>query len=354
MDAEKRKTRVGHREIARLAGVSQSTVSRALADSPLIAEATVIRVREAARSLGYRPDPTLAVVAAHRWRREERAVEPILALVEETRRLERTDIGEQVDPIRALKEKASELGYQMVVFYRDDYPNSGSLERVLRSRGIRGLVIGAVYRNPPDPELDWNKFVSVALTPGPYRPPIPSVMIDLFAGVLLGWEKIVASGHRRIGAALYEHDVAFLDDDIRASAVECCQRRRHPKLPVIPTFHFNHDTPHSEFGEWVRKNNLDAVLGFNSAVYWNLIREGFQIPNDLSYAELHVQPHNGPQSGVMAGGAQCAAEAVMMLHRALLANGYGPVFPGISHVVSPVWVEGSTLVSTHTVSKSPA
>lgn len=44
---------VTSRDVARLAGVSQPTVSRALRDDPRIAESTKARVREAAEALGY-------------------------------------------------------------------------------------------------------------------------------------------------------------------------------------------------------------------------------------------------------------------------------------------------------------
>lgn len=48
--------RVTSHEVARQAGVSQSTVSRALAGDPRLSEATRLRVLEAARSLGYKPN----------------------------------------------------------------------------------------------------------------------------------------------------------------------------------------------------------------------------------------------------------------------------------------------------------
>ena len=47
---------VTSRDVARLAGVSQPTVSRALSDHPRVSEATKARVREAAKALGYAPN----------------------------------------------------------------------------------------------------------------------------------------------------------------------------------------------------------------------------------------------------------------------------------------------------------
>jgi LacI family transcriptional regulator len=53
-------------EVARLAGVSESTVSRALRDSPLISARSKEKVREAAETLGYIPSRQAALFARKR------------------------------------------------------------------------------------------------------------------------------------------------------------------------------------------------------------------------------------------------------------------------------------------------
>jgi LacI family transcriptional regulator len=53
-------------EVAALAGVSESTVSRALNDSPLITEPIKVKVREAAKHLGYIPSRQAALFARKR------------------------------------------------------------------------------------------------------------------------------------------------------------------------------------------------------------------------------------------------------------------------------------------------
>lgn len=61
--------RVTSRDVARLAGVSQPTVSRALRNNPRVPEATRARIREAARALGYVPDQvgrSLSTRSTHR------------------------------------------------------------------------------------------------------------------------------------------------------------------------------------------------------------------------------------------------------------------------------------------------
>jgi len=49
-------TRVSIKDIARVANVSHSTVSRALSDSPLVSSETKARIQRLAREMGYSPD----------------------------------------------------------------------------------------------------------------------------------------------------------------------------------------------------------------------------------------------------------------------------------------------------------
>ena len=58
----------GIEDVAREAGVSTATVSRALRGMPNVSEATRVRVEEAARRLGYRPSPSAAALATGRTR----------------------------------------------------------------------------------------------------------------------------------------------------------------------------------------------------------------------------------------------------------------------------------------------
>jgi LacI family transcriptional regulator/LacI family repressor for deo operon, udp, cdd, tsx, nupC, and nupG len=48
--------RVSIKDIAKAAGVSHSTVSRALSDSPLIKAETKARIQQLAQEMGYSPD----------------------------------------------------------------------------------------------------------------------------------------------------------------------------------------------------------------------------------------------------------------------------------------------------------
>ena len=65
-------------DIARLAGVSQMTVSLALRDHPTLPPATRRRIKEIAEEIGYRPDPNIGRMLSYiRSRRVSRTTPSI-------------------------------------------------------------------------------------------------------------------------------------------------------------------------------------------------------------------------------------------------------------------------------------
>ncbi|HRE82426.1 MAG TPA: helix-turn-helix domain-containing protein, partial [Opitutaceae bacterium] len=59
----------------------KATVSLALRNHPKIPEVTRQRLQRLAESLGYRPDPALARIAAHRWKTRDHPSEFVIAFV---------------------------------------------------------------------------------------------------------------------------------------------------------------------------------------------------------------------------------------------------------------------------------
>lgn len=341
-------TRVTHRAIARQVGVSQSTVSRALAGSHLLPQETIARVRQAAKALGYRPDPTLAAVAQCRWRRSQSAQDPTIGVILERPRGGPEGIGDGDLPVGMVNQAAA-MGYQLTVFFRSDYPNSRVLQRTLRARGIRGLVIGPVFDDPPAEDLAWDQFVAVSVAAGRYRPPIPEVRFDHFEAIVLAWEKSVAAGHRRIGIALFDHRLGLIDDDLRAGAAHICQTHRFAHLPPVPPLVYGFGITPGEVASWIERYQIGMVIGFSSNIYWQMHEAGISIPEEVAFCSLHLSREDVRDgiAGCLSSGLPCGAEAIEMLHRGLLANAYGLSPTRITHMLEPVWVDGRSLGQNH-------
>jgi|GEM_PF-1828591 len=141
--------RVTQRDIAKRVGVDVSTVSLALNGHPRLSEATRLKVLEAAEALGYRPDPALSSIASTRWRGRRSQSGMMLALLIDSRDRNEAELMEYT---AGIQKQAGLLGYGVTTVAHDDFGSPASFWRVMRTRGIRGVVVGQ-SRYPLDEDL---------------------------------------------------------------------------------------------------------------------------------------------------------------------------------------------------------
>jgi LacI family transcriptional regulator len=177
------------REVARRAGVSIATVSRALNDHPNVREAVRDRVAEAARVLGYSPDGV-----ARSLRTRQTAVVAFLI----------QDISNPLlaSVARAADEALARAGYLMVVGNSAGRPRGDlDLLDLLWERRVDG-ILGAV-----DDEDDPATRAALASSPVPVvlvdrnieGAPVDAVTADHYAGTRAATLDLARLGHRRIG-----------------------------------------------------------------------------------------------------------------------------------------------------------
>ena len=284
-------------DVAERTGLSTATVSMALRDSPHLPEATRTRVKQAARDLGYRSDPLLAALAAHRWRRRPVPSGSTLAAIADG-----TLEGE-----KGMVERAAVYGYKLEVFQVHDYSDGHRLSDMLYNRGILGVVVGQIFTPGFCESFDWSRFVSVAASEGFHRPPVNLVMPNHFRAVQDGWDLAWARGYRRIGLALFDmpsaidfHDrcAAFLDRQQRAPASQ-----RIPVLAVNPggddsrLTNGRHSAPSKTsqlIDTWMRRHSPEVILAFNNSFYWLLRKAGWRVPEHAAFIDLWIMTSDRP------------------------------------------------------------
>jgi DNA-binding LacI/PurR family transcriptional regulator len=179
------------RDIARVAGVSQSTVSRILNGVPLlvpVAEQTRERVLAAANELGYRPNPLARALRGARTM--------LLGVV----------VRDITDPffaaaIEALSQSARSHGYGLVLGNAQGRAAEAvALAAVLESRQCDALVLLGDVSDQPRLATDLrdSHIPVVALWQGSARHDLPSVNVDNERGIQLAVEHLAGLGHRRI------------------------------------------------------------------------------------------------------------------------------------------------------------
>jgi LacI family transcriptional regulator len=173
-------------DVARLAGVSQPTVSRALRDSAKVSEATKRRVQQAASALGYVPSETGRALSSGRTRR----VGLLL-----------TDLENQFYPhvIAPMHRHLEALNYQLVL--QTESSDTGRVAERLLANTLDGVLLATTtvdsvlpmrLRDREIPFVYFNRTSDVVEA--------DSAEVDPTAGIRTLADRLINLGHRRVGA----------------------------------------------------------------------------------------------------------------------------------------------------------
>jgi LacI family transcriptional regulator len=213
-------TVITSRDVAKLAGVSQPTVSRALRDDPKVSAATKKRVREAATALGYAPNAIGRALSVGRSTRVGLVV---------------TDLENQfyAHVIAPMHQELERLGHELVLITESS--ETGPVVEHVLAHGLCGVVLATTtvdsilpvrLRDRGIPFVYFNRVANAV--------PADSVTVDPERGVRDLLAEVVRCGHRRIGAVfgprntstgeqreqvvravLDEHGIALAHRDVR-------------------------------------------------------------------------------------------------------------------------------------------
>ncbi|HVT72924.1 MAG TPA: LacI family DNA-binding transcriptional regulator, partial [Lacunisphaera sp.] len=198
------KTRITQTDVARAAGVHNTTVSLALRNSRLLPSATRARIRAIAQRMGYAPDPALTALAAYRNARRPHRQATTLAFVSTRRAMG----GDWDQPwlqlhLAGARRKAAELGFALEHVDAACFPGirpEWKLE--LERRGITGVIFSPGPADAGLERIDWSRLSAVGLGACPPVPALNHVTVD-YAGVMnLAIHRIRAARYRRIGFVL--------------------------------------------------------------------------------------------------------------------------------------------------------
>jgi LacI family transcriptional regulator len=173
-------------DVARLAGVSQPTVSRALTDHPRVSEATKRKVREAASALGYSTNAIGRALSVGRSTR--------IGLVV-------TDLENQfyANMIAPLHHELEGLGHELVLI--TESAGSAPLPERVAAHGLAGVILSTTTVDSVQPGRLRDRGVPfVYLNRVSVSVPADSVTVDPEAGIREVLGEASARGHSRVGA----------------------------------------------------------------------------------------------------------------------------------------------------------
>lgn len=219
-------------DVARLAGVSRTTVSRVLNDSPLVDHETRKRVFTAMKELNYQPS-----LAARNLRKQETKL--IAVLIPNISNLFFASLLEGMEGVSA------ENGYNIILCNTwDDPDREMRYIRMLESKQVDGVILTAL-RNPVELVKPYLKYGPIVLA-SEYLvdDALPAVAIDNVAAARKATEHILGQGREKI-AFINGPEHIILCRDRQRGYVQALEERG---LPV--------------HCEWIRQSDFTVEGGF--------------------------------------------------------------------------------------------
>jgi DNA-binding LacI/PurR family transcriptional regulator len=210
-----RRTNVTAFDVARLAEVSQSAVSRAFTPGAAVAESTRQRILEAAKKLGYRPNAIARSLITNRSR--------IIGVVV-------SYFDNQFYPLvlELLSKELQLRGYHLLLFCTDSGDADNLMHEILQYQ-VDGIVMASTTFSSPLARSCSEAGIPVVLFNRTARnSPSSTVASDNIAGGRLVADLLCAAGHRRIAYIAGLEDTSTSRD--REQGFFAGPRRTRPAL----------------------------------------------------------------------------------------------------------------------------
>jgi LacI family transcriptional regulator len=331
------------RDIARKAGVSPMTVSRALRNANVSAE-TRDKVQRIANELGYRPNPLVSTLMTYR-----RAVKPVrlhLCLGYITNFPTRDgwkNLKMYQEFFQGAADEADKHGYRLEEFWlREPGMSSERLCEILSYRKIGGLLIAPLPVSHGHLNLLWDQFASVTFTYTLARPILHRMVNHQFRSMRTAIRHLRKLGYQRMGLAM----PATLDqrvDNLWLGSFLVEQQRFKPRERVPLCLLSDKDWNEAHFAEWFKKNQPEVVISQQPKIIEWLQNLGKRVPQDVGFVHMNCPDCSGQFAGMYQNGPLIGRAAVDFLVGMLQRNERG--IPTVPHTVliDGTWVNGATV-----------
>lgn len=271
------------RDIANELGLSVAAVSLGLRHAGNISPDTCAKIEEAARRLGYRPNPHAAALSTRAAHAKVRDIP--LAVIQQPMNPGAERLYPVTSIVAGIEQRAEELGYRTETFTASSVSEFPRLLRLLYSRGFEGIFFSPVGKAFDVTKLDWSPFSVLACGRLDQAGPFHTVRAEVFESTRLALEKVRQAGGRRICLALHQHNPPILDDFARQGAALFCSS---PSKKISCRIHISKGPiDEKAFVDFLKRWKIDTVVGFSIAHYCAIINQGLSVPGDIRFATLH-------------------------------------------------------------------
>lgn len=329
-------------DIAAKLGVSNSTVSLALNNSPKVSAAMREKVMATAKEMGYHTNPYVSALMAARRHGKNPTHTPVIALITATEHEDDWKKGYHLKRfVQGCSATAENQGTRPELFWiGDESMTARRLNEILINRGIHGaaLMLQGKWSNKLDHA--WNDIATVTYGARRLNPLTDSVSADFYGNMEKTLGILIDQKLKRIGFVMdrpfpYKHDNRWL----AAYLMKQYQGRINkisPWLDAEPSF--------DGFKRWFEASKPDAIICVHppTVIEW-LRRMGLKVPGDLGVVAIGTAERNGEVSGIVENTRTCGKLAMEMLMERIHRGEFGNYTEPHAVTVSGQWNRGETL-----------
>jgi DNA-binding LacI/PurR family transcriptional regulator len=330
--------------IARAAKVSRSTVSRVMRNDDRISAPTAARVREAARQLGYRPNPLLAALMERVRTRRQLSYQGTIGVVTEVEYPAQWygSASSWRDIDRGAARRAADRGYRLEYFSTKPYDREGRrLSQIMRTRDIHGIYVTPGF-SQRQLSLQWEHFSAATTGYGLVQPALHRVCYNNYHGIQLACRELRRLKYRRIGLYLEQRNDEVTDHNYLAGfllyleSVPAADRVRPVLVP-------RYQAP--AFKRWFKKARPDAVISSTRQIVDWAREIGVRSPEEFGF--VHLDHHERlPECAGINHNSELIGEGVIDLIVAQIHRGEtGIPRHAMTTVVEGQWVPGQSVAA---------
>ncbi len=331
---------IGVVELARVCGVSKTTVSAALGGSGRVSEDVRQRIRRTARKLGWRPDPHLAQLMG--YLRQSRRGTPTcnLAWLNTSHELHRwRERPWFCGYLSGARRRAEELGYHLdETWTRTPGMNAATLARQLRARGVAGVLLPLPEDQPLLRTLTREEFAWVVIDEAELELLFPRVQADRHGNMRRLLDETSRLGYRKPGLALDPYVDRISQHSYSSAYLGWCRTAGvTPHLTDLP--------PSAEpetITRFLRTASPDLLIGSDNRLRNWCTSAGRRVPRDIGIAHLNLAADVAGWAGINQNHEPIGAAAVDQLVALLTLRQFAPA-PRSTMLIPGGWKTGSTV-----------
>lgn len=333
------KSRVTTIDLARAAGVSKMTVSRALRGERGIAAATRQRILKLADTMGYRPDPAVSELMGHLHKSASADLEVLAWVTTYTTIGGWRDNPGTCEIYRGAVAQAHKLGYRLEEFsLNTPGMTPRRLSNILYNQGIRGIVLAPLFQHGTIENFSWEHFATACCSHSLRSPKQHRVSVDQFVVFRTAWAHLQACGYERIGFCVPANDNNRFGR--RWESAYLLENQTVPRKNRVPPMITDDWTPQT-FLRWYERYKPDVILSRIEVYDW-ITQSGINVPKDCGFSLIRLDQAENI-AGMDHHFADIGAATVSLVVSDLHTNQYG--IPAIRKSVSieTHWQHGPTI-----------